>query len=338
MSYTWSDFTKNNLNKINELKKIYVNDESLIVKKAREEREEIFKLKDINFTISNFDIPKDKLIKYASTYWVYNKVIDKLDELSGSYLISWVNNNLTNRIYIKCMPHKLENIKSRINILLKVINRIQLKSKKKLGIEMYLVLSDLKKKLDNNKKIDPKHVNSGYTDTEKNFIFIWRDEEFEKVSFHELIHFFDMDHRHEEIHEEHEDFQDNSIYEAITDFKAIFYNIIYISICTGKSIISLFNLEITFINNQAKLIKYNIDTNTNIILNSPVYSYFIIKSLLYNYINNLNQINFEKIWTDLFINNINFNKIINNIKNEEIKLETNYHDFNSARMTSLELI
>ena len=147
-----------------------------------------------------------------------------------------------------------------------------------------------------------------------------------------------MDHRHEKHEKHEEDFQEKSIYEAITDFKAIFYNIIYISICTGKSIISLFNLEITFINNQAKMIKYNIDTNINIILNSPVYSYFIMKSLLFNYINNLNEINFEEIWTDLFINNINFNKIINNIKNEETKLETNHHDFNSARMTSLELI
>ena len=63
-----------------------------------------------------------------------------------------------------------------------------------------------------------------------------------------------------------------------------------------------------------------------------------IDVLIFNYINNLDQINFNIIWTDLFINNINFNKIINNIKNEETKLKTNYHNFNSARMTSLELI
>jgi hypothetical protein len=90
--------------------------------------------------------------------------IDKLDELSGSYLIEWTNNNLTNKIYIKCKPPKIENIKNRLNILIKVINRIQIKSKKKLGIELYLVLSDLKKIKSLNKKaiIKPRRIVSRY--------------------------------------------------------------------------------------------------------------------------------------------------------------------------------
>lgn len=334
MTIEWSDFTKNNLSKINELKKDYVNDNSFIINKAREERDEILKLPDTSFKISNVNIPKDKLIKYASTYWVYDKVIHKLDELSGSYLIEWSNNNLTNKIYIKCKPPKIENIKNRLNILIKVINRIQLKSKKKLGIELYLVLSDFKKKLGNTNEIGPKHVNSGYTDTYNNYIFIWREEEFEKVTFHELIHLFDIDHRDEKYKHEHT--YEDSLYEAITDFKAIFYNIIYISLCTKKSLITLFNLELTFIFNQAKMMNNNINNGNKLI--SPVYAYFVLKALLFNYINNLNQSNFEENWSDIFIKNKNFDKLINKIKQTNLELNKKYYNFNSARMTSLELL
>ena len=334
MAIEWSEFTKNNLSKINELKKNFFNDNSFIIKKAREEREEILKLPDTPFKISNVNIPKKELIKYASTYWVYDKVIDKLDELSGSYLIEWTNNNLTNKIYIKCKPPKIENIKNRLNILIKVINRIQLKSKKKLGIELYLVLSNLKKKLGNTNEIGPKHVNSGYTDTRDNYIFIWREEEFEKVSFHELIHFFDMDHRDENY--KHDHVHEDSLYEAITDFKAIFYNIIYISLCTKKSLITLFNLEVAFIFNQAKMMNNNINNGSKLI--SPVYAYFVLKALLFNYINNLNQTNFEENWSDIFIKNENFDKLIDKIKQTNLELNKKYYNFNSARMTSLELL
>jgi hypothetical protein len=333
MSIKWSKFTENNLNKLNELKKKYVNDNSFIIKNAREERNEIEKLQNTPFKISNINIPKSKLIKYASTYWVYDEVINKLDELTGSYLIEWVNNDLTNKIYIKCKPYKLDIIKTRLNILLKVINKIQLKSDKKIGIELYLVLSDLKKKLDHTNEVGPKHVNSGYTDTRTNYIFIWREEEFEKVSFHELIHFFDMDHRHENYNHKHDN--ENSLYEAITDFKAIFYNIIYISLCTQKSIASLFNLELTFIFNQAKMINNSINDGNKLI--SPVYAYFVLKALLFNYIINLNKTDFEENWYNLFIKNNNFNKIIEKLKKQS-KLNNKYYNFNSARMTSLELL
>lgn len=334
MAIEWSDFTIKHFDKINELKKEYVNDNSFIINKAREERDEILKLNDTSFKISNIDIPKDKLIKYASTYWVYDKVIHKLDELSGSYLIEWTNNNLTNKIYIKSKPHKIENIKQRLNILIKVINRIQLKSKKKLGIELYLVLSNLKKKLDNGNEIGPKHVNSGYTDTLNNYIFIWREEEFEKVTFHELIHLFDIDHRDENYNHEHK--HDDSLYEAVTDFKGIFYNIIYISLCTKKSLVQLFNLELTFIFNQAKMINNSI--NNNIKLISPVYAYFVLKALLFNYINKLNKTEFDEFWLDIFIKNKNFDKLINKINQTDAKLNNKYYNFSSARMTSLELL
>jgi hypothetical protein len=337
MAFEWSEFTIKHFDKINELKKEYVNENSFIINKAREEREEILKLNDTSFKISNINIPKDKLIKYASTYWVYDKVIDKLDELSGSYLIEWTNNNLTNKIYIKCKPSKLENIKTRLNILIKVINRIQLKSKKKLGIKLYLVLSDLKKKLENTNNISPKHVNSGYTDTRNNYIFIWREEEFEKVTFHELIHFFEMDHSDENYTHEHkhEHKHDNSLYEAVTDFKGIFYNIIYISLCTNKSLISLFNLELTFIFNQAKMINNSITEGTKLI--SPAYSYFVLKALLFNYINKLSKTDFEEFWLNIFIKNKNFDKLINKINQTDAKLNNKYYNFSSARMTALEL-
>jgi hypothetical protein len=99
--------------------------------------------------------------------------------------VSWKKNNL----YFKTTFQKFEKIKKRLNIFIKVMNYIQLHEEEK-PITIYYILSDLKKKIEKNTFISPKHINSGYADTLSNEIFIWRDEEFEKVSFHELIHLF----------------------------------------------------------------------------------------------------------------------------------------------------
>jgi len=116
-----------------------------------------------------------------------------------------------------------------------------------IDINIYLVLSKLTKYLEIDEIISPKHINSGYTNLLTNDIFIWREEEFEKVTFHELIHLFNKDHRNETVKLPIEINGPKSFYEAITDFKAIIFNIIYISLLTHKKIKSILKYELNFI-------------------------------------------------------------------------------------------
>ena len=68
------------------------------------------------------------------------------------------------------------------------------KTKQKNELDIYLVLTDLKKLFpDKETIIGIKHVNTGYTDFNRNIIFIWRYEEFEKVLIHEIQHYYGCD-------------------------------------------------------------------------------------------------------------------------------------------------
>jgi hypothetical protein len=130
-------------------------------------------------------------------------------------------------------------------------------------------------------------------------IFIWREEEFEKVCFHEVIHFVNNDHRHEHIDIKSNIEGPTSYFEAITDFKAIILNIIYLSIITKIKI--LFTFEYYFIRNKQ---------------NTPAYSYFVLKYFIFKY---FNRSNFnEKLFDELFYKNKNFEILLNNIKDYKI--------------------
>ncbi len=325
----WSNFTKKNINELIKINKEYVNNNSLLIVKAKNDRNSILNMEDIKYTINKCNINKNKLIKYAKTFWVYDKFINELDDLNNEYLVEWDGN----KIYFKCHKDKFDKIKTRLNVFLKMIMFIKGNNKKPL--HLYLILSCLKKNIDfESSDIGPKNINSGYTHNIENYIFIWREEEFEKVTFHELIHYFNLDHLHENfkcnldnnqcIFDKYE-----SLYEAVTDFKAIYYNLIYISILTKKRIIKLFNLEITFMYNQAKMINYLIKKNIKLI--SPGYSYFILKYLLFKYFSDKAT---ETDYNDIFIEIKNYNILLNKIGNLN---EFNYIDFKSSRMSFFEL-
>ncbi len=254
--------------------------------------------------------------------WVYNGVKNELEYLDTEYLITWNNNKL----YLKCTKNKFIKISNRIDNLIKMITYI--KGTNTESIEIYLCLSSLKKQIDNNYKITPKNINSGYTDITNRYIFIWREEEFEKVLFHELVHFFNCDHR-EETYNYYTNY--DSLFEAITDFKAIIYNIVYISYITKCKIDKLINYEFSFIINQGNMIN-NIINKNNTKLISPAFSYFVLKAMLINYC--ISNDFTENDYDNLFIHNKNFNKIIKKFN----KLNENYFfNFNSSRMTFFEL-
>jgi len=306
----WSDFTQNNLNKLQKIEKIHVDKDSYIIKKAKNDRNNIINLPNIKYNIKETKIPYETIEEYCNSPWVYDEVLNTLNTITNEYLIEWDNN----KIYIKCTFKKFEEIKKRLNIFLKIITYI--KGNNELDILIYLILTPLKKYITNDKKIDAENINSGYTHIVDNYIFIWREEEFEKVTFHELIHLFKHDHRHHNF--------DNFEHEAITDFKAVYYNLIYISILTRRKIVTLFNLELTFMFNQAKMI--NNLVNNNIKLISPADKYFILKYKIFKYymsnpLDDINEINYIKLLDEL-----------------DDFTETVHTNFYSSRMTFFELI
>jgi hypothetical protein len=320
----WTEFTNKNFKLLKN--KIIIN--KLFINKVKEIRHQINNTQNVNYTINLIKIPTEKIIDLQSSEWVSTDL--NYDNLTYEINISWMSNN----IYLKTTKKKFLEINNRLPTFLKLINYIQNKSN--CNINLYLVLSPLKKYIETNKIISPKHINSGYTHTVDKEIFIWREEEFEKVTFHELIHLFDKDHRHEIVDLDININGPESYYEAITDFKAIIYNVIYLSLITRRKIETILNYEILFIHNQAKMILANLNNCKNndiIIQKSPAYSYFVLKYFIFKYF--INRFN-NKIFDNIFFENKNYDRLIDLIKNYKLdKLE--YIDFKSGRMTLFEL-
>lgn len=318
----WSDFTLSNFHKLKSSKKkksIDIN--CLYFQKINEQLNKI-KLIPLfyNYKIKKICIFKKILSTLVLSRWIDNNLLNNINNLDSEYLIEWNKN----KIFLKCTQDKFIKIKKRLPHLLRMINFLNNTNE---NITIFLLLSNLKKKLDNDKEIGPANINSGYTHIVDRYIFIWREEEFEKVLFHEIKHFYDHDHR-SETYTNFLNFE--NLHEAITDFKAISFNLIYLSLITNIKIQDLINFEFSFIYNQAIMINNLI--NNNIKLESPAFSYYVLKYMLLNYIIS-NEFSLKE-YNDLFINHKNFNNIINKLKKIN---EIEYLNYNSCRMTLFEL-
>lgn len=170
----------------------------------------------------------NKIDKYAETGWVDKiNIMKELDSIESTYVIEW--NNI--RIIIRG-----EGLLDRITYIVYFIEYLRMKTNKKTKLDIYLVLTGLEKEFPtDNSIVDISTANSGYTDFRENIIFIWRREECEKVLFHELVHFYDLDHKFEDVHLDLKA-KETSYHEAITDFKGIYYHLIYLSIITNYPI------------------------------------------------------------------------------------------------------
>ena len=147
-----------------------------------------------------------------------------------------------------------------------------------------------------------------------------------------MIHFFNMDSRDKHIKLKLNINGPSSFYEAVTDFWAIFYHLIYLSIITGLPIKILLEFELAFVENQAMILnnhfnlgswKYNFNYQVN--QTTPALSYYILKYMLFKYFmkNKLLEIN-------------NYNQVLNKI----IRLgfiQKNYVNIESSRMSLLQL-
>lgn len=336
----WSKFT---LKYYKQFKNIYnLKNNNKLLKSIRKERKLILEFININtnlnYTITILDnVLKTKIKDYTNGIFVYKEGIwNSIDTIPDEYLIEWGSN----KIYIKTTKKQFDNLKSRLSLLITFLEYIKSKSNKQERIlNIYLILTPLKKNIPNSDYITVPNVNSGYTDFMKNIIFIWRLEEFEKVLLHEVLHFFDMDCRDYEHHtmfnidSGHNENMEERLYEAYTDFFAIYYHLIYLSTVTRVKIKKLLQLELSFICNQAqyvnaffKLNDWNNTPTTILKQSTSAFSYYILKYLIFEYAlnNNINS----------FVIN---NKIINKILSIGFKSKE-YQQILSLRMTLLQLL
>lgn len=344
----WSEFTNKYIKQFKSIKYNLDNDNVLLLL-IKQEQENINTFINKNNDIINIDVKvlKNKELnifnkninEYAQSRWVSDELLNNIDNLNKNYVVSWysINNNMeNNKMNIKTTKSVLKKFMSRVKILILILEYLKFKSNNFKEININLVLSHLKKKIPlNNDIIGPNHANSGFTDIRDDYIFIWRLEEFEKVLIHEMIHFLDMEHRrYFNYYEVVENISDNLNYsEAITDFFAIIYHIIYINIITNISIKTLFEIELAFIKNQAlqmnsyfKLTSWKKYPNIEIKQDTSAWSYYIVKYLLFQYCLN-NKIN----------NNNYYELVIKAINNIEFNNEK-YIKLNTGRMTLLQLL
>ncbi len=327
------DFTKKNLYLFNN-NKYNLDDNNILLLNIKKERNNIKSFIESNnnlkYYVKNVNNQFDEnFIKYSYVNWVMTRnVINLLNESYKTIEIIWNNNS----IKVKGSYNKINNFLKRVNILIYMLEYLKNKTNGK-SINIYIFLSPLIKESPlENDIIDVPHVNTGYTDTSENIIFIWRYEEFEKVIFHEMIHYFDIDMREQHvpklINVSHK--HTHSYWEAWTDFLGIFYHIIYVSLISHIKLKQILEYELTFIRNQStQLIKHlnikNIKTDL-IKQNTPAFSYYILKYLL-----------FEYFLTHDIPKHINYNKLLNTcIDNIEYPIFQSIN-INSFRMTLFQL-
>lgn len=292
-------------------------------------------IKSYDCKISSYTIPHNKLVKLLSGHWVDIDAINHTHNLTSNYVISWTFDNIVHNITIKCTNEKWLKInnKKRLYLLINIINFIYSISETRNPINIYLILTQLTKNINNNETISPKHINSGYSDINKKIIVIWREEEFEKVIFHELHHIMKLDHSNI-TYNVNIPFKIKGIlryFEAITDYYAILYNTIYISLYTNKSIDKIFNIEYNFMKNQANVMNNFLNLNNwnnNIVIkqNSSAFEYYIVKYIIFK---NIIEENNSSIITEPHI-------LINTILQNGFEPEK-YIYLNSMRMTLFEL-
>jgi hypothetical protein len=319
----WSDFTLSYMDTFKK-NKYKLDNNSPLIKFIRSEKNNIIKFISNNKFKINHELleklNKTDIISFCKVKWVDTKaVINEFLLMKIFYKISWNNNN----IYIA--SHTKNNINfKKIKLIIYIIEYLKYKTQINKSVNIYIVLTNLKKEFpQDNEIIDVKNVNTAYTDFKKNIIFIWRYEEYEKVLFHEIIHYFNLDCREVEydtiIHTKHENY-----YEAVTDYQGIIYHLIFLSILKKISVKFLFKCELAFIRNQALIINERIKNNS-IQQNTPAYSYYVLKYLLLLYL------------LKHYKHNNNYNKIF--MKISKINLSNlKYTKINSSRMTLFQLV
>jgi hypothetical protein len=331
----WSNFTNINNEKFINNKYILPNDN--LIKYMKDERTKILSFnKDYNITIKKIKDFNHIIKDLGNTSWVESKkLMADLVNLPINIVIKWNNNSIT----VKCKEEHIKTFIKRVNTLINMIEYLKIKSDNtNKSVNIFLVLSTLEKNFPENNIMGVANANTGYTDFSNNIIFIWRYEEFEKVIFHEIIHYFNMDCKYQNITKRINIDGPHDYIEAITDYFGIIYNIIYLSILTKNKIKNLMEIELAFIRNQAYMLNriYDLGVWQNkpqkvIKQKTGAFSYYIIKYLLFTYVINNNIIDYDKR------TEIDFNKLLDLILINGMPKYNDIIEIKSSRMTLLQL-
>jgi len=250
--------------------------------------------------------------------------------LTNNYKITWGTNNI---IYIKT-SNQLEPKLKRFELLIWMMEYLKEKTlNTNKHITMYLVLSNLEKKFpDLNEIVGVSNANTGYTNYITNIIYVWRLEEFEKVLFHEVVHYLNMDNHNETVDKIAEIDGPSSYYEAITDVWGIYYHLIYLSLITRVSIKKLLEIELTFVKNQAMIMNNFMGLGNwvdypkkTIQQTTPAFSYYILKYLLFNY-----------LLDNEYSSALSYNNLLNESLSNGFKIKP-FIKIKSSRMSLLQL-
>jgi hypothetical protein len=239
---------------------------------------------------------KSELNKIVGGRFISKEIQDEILDLDlyNNYSFEYKYKKTSGIINISI--YKSDNIQKyfkELEIVSKILIFLAMISKKTQLLKAFLFLSKYEK-TSNGSNFNPENINSGYTTFAMldRYIVVYRREEYIKVLIHEAIHFFELDRYFNQFGnlQDYLPFKFNSndiITEAFTDFYAINYYIIFISIYLNKKNYSdfknIYQLQIDFIKQQAIniiiLSKVN-ETNT-INNNTNVFSYFVLKYILF---------------------------------------------------------
>ena len=259
---------------------------------------------NLNINIVNDLTPMFNKNMSDGYYVMSNEVIYFNNNNISTLVINYDTLEGSNYIYIKYDNNVSKNkILEKLILLIKIIEYLKFKVRSNNKFEIYLSLSKLTKYFPDNEIIGVKHVNSGFTDHNKKIICVWRYEEFEKVLIHEVIHYTNFFyHDYNNININNNIIGNDLHFEAITDFWAIIYHSIYVSIYLNKSVRKILEFELGFIRNQSMILnKYFTKYNEQL---SNAYSYYILKYRLFDYIIKNNIIIDNDIINNSFLQNV----------------------------------
>lgn len=249
------------------------------------------------------------------------------------------NTNVNLYLYSNKKNNKLINeLIDLINFCILLFNKIH---KPRNNIKIFLLLTNLKKQININNKnqLIPDNINTGYTqnfsDTDFDYIVIYRSEELKKVLVHELIHLYNFhafnNNNNTKINKILK-LNNNrfSIFEAYTESFAVLIYTYYYSKKFNLDFNELIIKQINFSFIQSAKILYNLNIHNiselgtkNISESTNCISYFILKCAILNNLNlyknifnknkGIHLLDKEKI--QIFDNNIQLSIKKNNFKN-----------------------
>lgn len=193
----------------------------------------------------NIEKIKEDLLKHFGDNYKIPEVISYINNINSFKIIKY--KNLTFKIYY-IIDDDLD-----FNLIKKVMKRGVFILKKQMTI--HLIPSPAKKILKEDGIMTSENINSGFTYTNRNDIYIFRKEEFPKVVIHELIH-HDLNIHRDEFNEknkrllkEHFNICDETtliLNEAIIELWATIFQLAFVSIDYHYEFRKIFKMEVIY--------------------------------------------------------------------------------------------